>query len=192
MDDMDEQNGCLHYTPQKNKALRRHEDGVVGFSRALADWGPEDEAAEVPMVCSRGDVLVHHCLTVHRAGLNTTADRHRRTIGFGYRSVNVVSSPRCHLAAKFVLCPDAYTACQQEMGPEIVNKGIVVGGKLVRGLYNDSEEEGEGFDQRFAGMSSAELLQAIRTWGLAEPEPGAFGAMDAEELRQWLREHAPL
>ena len=93
MDDMDEQNGCLHYTPQKNKALRRHEDGVVGFSRALADWGPEDEAAEVPMVCNRGDVLVHHCLTVHRAGLNTTADRHRRTIGFGYRSVNVVSSP---------------------------------------------------------------------------------------------------
>ena len=38
------------------------------------------------------------------------------------------------------------------MGPEVVNKGIVVGGKLVRGLYNDSEEEGEGFDQRFAGM----------------------------------------
>ena len=42
------------------------------------------------------------------------------------------------------------------MGPEIVNKGIVVGGKLVRGLYNDSEEEGEGFDQRFAGMSVSE------------------------------------
>ena len=32
-------------------------------------------------------------------------------------------------------------------------------------------------------MSSAELLQAIRTLGLAEPQPGAFGAMDAEELR---------
>ena len=94
MDDMDEENGGLHYIPTSSsqRKLRRHEDGVVGFSRALADWGPEDEAAEVPLICERGDVIVHHCLTVHRAGLNTTTDRHRRTIGFGYQSVNVVSN----------------------------------------------------------------------------------------------------
>jgi hypothetical protein len=108
-------------------ALRRHKDGVVGFSRALADWSgrgsrprrsvPErergttslseircqegerwreatmrphprsdaDDARNVPMVCRRGDVLVHHCLVIHSAGVNATPDRHRRSLGFSYR-----------------------------------------------------------------------------------------------------------
>jgi ectoine hydroxylase-related dioxygenase (phytanoyl-CoA dioxygenase family) len=41
------------------------------------------------VTCKRGDVIVHHCLTIHRAGLNTTSDRHRRTVGFELSSVNV-------------------------------------------------------------------------------------------------------
>jgi phytanoyl-CoA hydroxylase len=169
LDDMDEANGCLHYVPGSHRALRRHKDGVVGFSRALADWSADDDAAEVPMVCRRGDVLVHHCLTVHRAGVNSTPDRHRRTIGFSYRSINV------------------------QLGAEIKNKGIVVGGKLVKGLYNDSEEERASFDQRFGGMSREELLKTARIWGLEqESVEGSLDSMAEDKLRGWLRKHAPL
>ena len=41
------------------------------------------------MTCKRGDAIVHRCLTIHRVGLNTTSDRHRRTVGFELCSVNV-------------------------------------------------------------------------------------------------------
>ena len=44
-----------------------------------------DDARNVPMVCRRGDVLVHHCLVIHSAGVNATPDRHRRSLGFSYR-----------------------------------------------------------------------------------------------------------
>ena len=53
------------------------------------------------MLAKRGDVIVHHCLVVHRAGTNTTSACHRRTLGFSYQSLNVDMS-----------------------GPEIVNKGL--------------------------------------------------------------------
>ena len=88
-------------------ALRRHEDGVVGFSRALSDWSDEDAALEVPMLAKRGDAIVHHCLVIHRAGVNATPNRHRRTLGFSYQGVGV------------------------KLGPETVNKGLVVNGKHI-------------------------------------------------------------
>jgi hypothetical protein len=56
LDDMTIDNGCLYYLPGSHRdadgvcsvgALRQHKDGVVGFSRALADWSPTDDAAEV-------------------------------------------------------------------------------------------------------------------------------------------------
>jgi hypothetical protein len=174
LDDMTIDNGCLYYIPGSHRdqsgdcsidALRRHKDGVVGFSRALADWSDEDSARELPMTAKRGDVIVHHCLVVHRAGVNATPDKHRRTLGFSYQSVNV------------------------EMGPEIVNKGLVVNGKLVTGLYNDSEGSE---DVRFGNLGREEMLQAIATWGLEreEPSPGAFERMGEAEMRAFLREHA--
>eukprot|EP01052_Picozoa_sp_SAG31_P027332 SAG31_NODE_2549_length_5519_cov_2.816605_6_plen_365_part_00 len=182
LDDMDEANGCLHYVHGSHKdengvsstdALRQHKDGVVGFSRALSDWSDADAAQNAPMICKRGDVLVHHCLVIHGAGVNATSDRHRRTIGFSYQSTEV------------------------EMGPEIVNKGLVVNGKLVQGLYNDSEADAQ---ERFSNLSKEDMLQAIKSWGLDAPngrtvtESSAahpqFELMSENELRAWLREHA--
>ena len=177
LDDMTIDNGCLYYVPGSHRdrsgvssmdALRRHEDGVVGFSRALADWSDEDSSREVPMLAKRGDVIVHHCLVIHRAGVNSTLDTHRRTLGFSYQSENV------------------------ELGPEIVNKGLVVNGKLVKGLYNDSPAETTKHSARFADLNREELLQAIASWNLhqEEPSPGAFARMDEESLREFLRKHA--
>jgi phytanoyl-CoA hydroxylase len=176
LDDMTVENGCLYYVRGSHRdqsgvssmgALRRHEDGVVGFSRALADWSEDDASREVPMLAKRGDVIVHHCLVIHRAGVNSTPDKHRRSLGFSYQSEHV------------------------EMGPEIVNKGLVVNGRLVRGLYNDSAADSSA---RFADLNREELLQAITIWKLQreEPSPGAFAQMEEEDLRKFLREHAAL
>ena len=52
---------------------------MVGFSRALADWSAKDDATERPMIAKRGDVIVHHCLVVHRAGVNATPDTREHT-----------------------------------------------------------------------------------------------------------------
>ncbi len=177
LDDMSIENGCLHYVPGSHRdqsgvssmdALRRHEDGVVGFSRALADWSDDDSSREVPMLANRGDVIVHHCLVVHRAGVNSTPDKHRRTLGFSYQSEGV------------------------ELGPEIVNKGLVVNGKLVRGLYNDSPTESTQHAARFTDLNRDELLQAIASWNLQRDEPSVetIAQMDDEQLREFLRKHA--
>ena len=116
LDDMTIDNGCLYYVHGSHKGkLRPHEDGVVGFSRALADWSEEDTAKEVPMLARRGDVIVHHCLTVHRAGVNGTPSTHRRSIGFSFSSVNVEMSGL----------------------EDRINSGRVVGGKLVQGQWDD-------------------------------------------------------
>lgn len=177
LDDMTIDNGCLYYVRGSHRdrngvssmdALRRHEDGVVGFSRALADWSEEDALREVPMLAKRGDVIVHHCLVIHRAGVNTTADKHRRTLGFSYQSEDV------------------------ELGPEIVNKGLVVNGKLVKGLYNDSPAERAQHSARFADLTREELQQAIASWNLTKdlPSSEALLQMDDEDLREFLRKHA--
>lgn len=51
LDDTTEENGCLYYVPTKPEdlKLRPHKDGVVGFSRALADWSEDDAARERPI-----------------------------------------------------------------------------------------------------------------------------------------------
>ena len=179
LDDMTVDNGCLYYVPGSHldqsgvssvDALRTHEDGVVGFSRALANWSDDDSSREVPMLAKRGDVIVHHCLVIHRAGVNSTPDKHRRTLGFSYQSENV------------------------KLGPEIVNKGLVVNGKLVKGLYNDYPAESSQQPARFADLNKEELLQAIRTWNLQQEESSAeaFDQMDEEQLRDFLRKYAVL
>ena len=103
LDDMTLDNGCLFYVPGSHHdasgvcsvdALRTHKDGVVGFSRALEQWSSEDEATEVPMLAKRGDVIVHHCLVVHRAGVNTTTESHRRTLGFSYQVSSAITACR--------------------------------------------------------------------------------------------------
>lgn len=57
--------------------------GTVGFSQGLAEYTAEDYATEVIVPAQPGDIIVHHCLTVHRAGDNKT-DRRRASLGFIY------------------------------------------------------------------------------------------------------------
>lgn len=90
LDHADQANGAVVYAPgTQAEGLRPHRtSGVLGFSLECAEWGGEDDVRrEVPMAAAPGDILVHHSLTMHRAGANTTS-RARRAVGLIYYSVN--------------------------------------------------------------------------------------------------------
>jgi len=82
LDPVDERNGCIRYIPGSHrKGLRPHgRTEVLGFSQGITDYGSADRSAEVPIVASPGDLLVHHAVTIHRADGNPS-QRHRRSLG---------------------------------------------------------------------------------------------------------------
>ena len=90
LDDIDEENGCLYYAPKSHitptrKHSRYHKhttfrvrSGVPGLSLCLHE---HPEETDVKVEAKAGDVLVHSCNTIHRAGKNSSLDRRRRAIG---------------------------------------------------------------------------------------------------------------
>eukprot|EP00927_Polykrikos_kofoidii_P071975 TRINITY_DN68154_c0_g1_i1.p1 TRINITY_DN68154_c0_g1~~TRINITY_DN68154_c0_g1_i1.p1 ORF type:complete len:296 (+),score=34.12 TRINITY_DN68154_c0_g1_i1:65-952(+) len=82
----DEENGCLRYVRgSRSRGMRPHDfSGVMGFSQRITDFDetcPSDTSEEIVMVAQPGDLIVHHCLMVHRALPNRSLTRHRRAIG---------------------------------------------------------------------------------------------------------------
>lgn len=90
LDPVDEQNGCVRYVAGSHqRGLREHaRTNTLGFSQGLVDYGPEDEANEVAICATPGDMLAHHGLTIHRADGNTS-DRSRRAMGGVYYAAHV-------------------------------------------------------------------------------------------------------
>jgi phytanoyl-CoA hydroxylase len=85
LDEVDHENGCVCYVRGSNrKRLRAHQQsGVLGFSQVMTDYGlPEHVENEVHVPAEPGDLLVHHALTIHRAGANQSSNRLRRSLGF--------------------------------------------------------------------------------------------------------------
>jgi phytanoyl-CoA hydroxylase len=90
LDEIDEENGCLYYAPKTHltptrKHQRYHKDttfrvrsGVPGLSLCLRE---HPEETDTPMITKKGDLLVHNCNLVHRAGANSSEDKRRRAIG---------------------------------------------------------------------------------------------------------------
>ena len=90
MEDVDEENGCVRYIKGSHQlGMRSHtQSNVLGFSQGISDFGTEsDHLNEVSIAVKAGDLLVHHSLTIHRAGANQSADRNRRALGFVYYSM---------------------------------------------------------------------------------------------------------
>lgn len=88
VDRVDTENGCVRYvTGSHLKPMRPHSrTKVLGFSQGMTDFGtPEDLKNEVAMSAEPGDLLVHHCMTIHRADPNRS-NRTRRAIGIVYNS----------------------------------------------------------------------------------------------------------
>lgn len=87
LDDVSTENGCLRYVRGSHRAgLRPHGTSeVLGFSQTILDFGPEDVANEYVAELKRGDAVVHHSLTIHRAEANTSR-RSRRSLGMVFYS----------------------------------------------------------------------------------------------------------
>jgi len=89
LDDIDEENGCVYYSeyshlePTKkhsrynNNTTFRTRSGVPGLSLCLHE---HEEKNDIPIIVEKGDILVHNCNTIHRAGKNIS-NRRRRAIG---------------------------------------------------------------------------------------------------------------
>ncbi|MBX2925080.1 MAG: phytanoyl-CoA dioxygenase family protein [Chitinophagaceae bacterium] len=87
LEKVDEENGCVKYVKGSHlKGMRKHgRTTTLGFSQQIVDFGTlEDMRDEVAFPAKPGDLLVHHSLTIHRAGANTTADRTRKAMGLIY------------------------------------------------------------------------------------------------------------
>lgn len=88
LDDVDENNGCIHYVRGSHKAggFRPHgQTGVLGFSQGIIDFGNRgDQANAVAVSGPAGTFLMHHARTIHWAGPNQAKNRARRAIGFIY------------------------------------------------------------------------------------------------------------
>ncbi|MBX3256411.1 MAG: phytanoyl-CoA dioxygenase family protein [Chitinophagaceae bacterium] len=87
LEKVDEENGCVKYVKGSHlKGMRTHgRTTTLGFSQQIVDFGTaEDMKDEIAFPANPGDLLVHHSLTIHRAGANTTADRTRKAMGLIY------------------------------------------------------------------------------------------------------------
>lgn len=90
LDNIDEENGALYYAPKTHLTpTRRHvryhphttfrmRSGVPGLSLCLKE---HPEELDQIMISNVGDLLVHNCNLIHRAGKNNSSDRRRRAIG---------------------------------------------------------------------------------------------------------------
>ena len=93
LDDIDDENGCLYYAPKSHlqgnvlhqrfdaKTTFRIRSGVPGLSLCIPT---HNEAQDVPIHTQKGDIVIHHCNLIHRAGKNKSLNRRRRAIGLIY------------------------------------------------------------------------------------------------------------
>ena len=88
LEDVDEENGCIHYVrgSHRDEGFRPHgSTGVLGFSQGMTDFGTTDDRAnEVSFPGPAGTFLMHHAKTIHWAGANRSKTRSRRALGFIY------------------------------------------------------------------------------------------------------------
>ncbi|MGE4610359.1 MAG: phytanoyl-CoA dioxygenase family protein [Paracoccaceae bacterium] len=88
LEDVDEENGCIHYVrgSHKEEGFRPHaQTGVLGFSQGLTDFGTQTDKDEtIAFPGEAGTFLMHHAKTIHWAGANKSLTRSRRALGFIY------------------------------------------------------------------------------------------------------------
>ena len=88
LEDVDHENGCIHYVRGSHlgQEFRPHgRTGVLGFSQGMTDFGTtDDQANTVAFPGQAGTFLMHHARTIHWAGANRSKTRSRRALGFIY------------------------------------------------------------------------------------------------------------
>ena len=93
LDEIDDENGCLYYANKSHlqgnilhkrfdsSTTFRVRSGVPGLSLCIHG---HDETKDTAIHTKKGDIVIHHCNLVHRAGKNISQDRRRRAIGIIY------------------------------------------------------------------------------------------------------------
>ena len=92
LEDVDEENGCLHYSRGSHKKeMREHRTTeTLGFSQGITDFpNDDDRAGDCRIEAKAGDLLVHHGKTVHWAGGNDSVTKSRPSIGVVYYGAEV-------------------------------------------------------------------------------------------------------
>lgn len=88
LEEVDEENGCIHYVRGSHRLDRFREHGrtgVVGFSQGITDFGTEQDRIDtVSFPGDAGTFLMHDARTIHWAGANTSRTRSRKALGFIY------------------------------------------------------------------------------------------------------------
>ena len=88
LEEVDQENGCIHYVRGSHKAegFREHgQTGVLGFSQGMTDFGTEaDNRDTIAFPGKAGTFLMHDAKTIHWAGANQSSTRSRRALGFIY------------------------------------------------------------------------------------------------------------
>ena len=101
LDVVDEENGCVHYVKGSNHTgFRPHgRTGTLGFSQGITDFGTaEDQKLDVSFPAQPGDLLVHHCDTIHYANGNTSQNRTRKALGLVYYAQSAQVDEAAHAA----------------------------------------------------------------------------------------------
>ena len=91
LEEVVEETGCVKYIKGTHLTrMRSHASTAASaFSQGLGDLATEEDVEnEIAFPAQPGDLLVHHSMTVHRAGANTTTDRTRKAIGLIYFGVS--------------------------------------------------------------------------------------------------------
>jgi phytanoyl-CoA hydroxylase len=116
LDDVDQENGCVRYVRGSHlKGMRNHaRTETLGFSQGIDDFPTEQDLEnEIAFPAQPGDLLVHHAMTIHRAGGNRSIHRTRKALGLIYYS-------QC--AREDVVAHEAY---QRKLAQELKTKGAI-------------------------------------------------------------------
>ena len=116
LDMVDEGNGCMRYVRNSHtRGMRSHgRTETLGFSQGITDFGQSaDSYEEVACPVQPGDLLAHHALTIHRADVNSSANRHRRALGLIFYGKSAEENVVAH------------TAYQQQLTREMTAKGKI-------------------------------------------------------------------
>ena len=116
LDEVDEENGCVHYAQgsQLNGMQAHGKTSTLGFSQGLIDSdGLAGSPDDVTCPAKPGDLLAHHALTVHWAGENRSTLRTRKALGFIYYSASAHEDVNTH---------ESY---QRKLAEELVNAGKI-------------------------------------------------------------------
>ena len=107
LEDVDDENGCIHYVKGSHKKTEYRPHGkseILGFSQGVTDFGTEDDKLNtVSFPGEAGTFLIHNAKTIHWAEGNKSQTRTRKALGFIYYGESAEEDKVAHEAYQLKL-----------------------------------------------------------------------------------------